>query len=271
MSIFDDGAKSLRKGTMEPVLDYLRNVDLQSKCRFEFLITRNPAEDIEKGQDLVSNIIDGVAAVGGLAADVLVTKFFLQSLEFPSEASYEFQRVNGRQYVKSIVYPDTVKMEFLESEAGIVRRYLTEWMRKVAIPAPKDGPLNKAATGIGAVLGAVGGAAALGAAGSAGAAVGGFAGGAVVGGAIGASLGLSSPQGAKAGSYVFKDNQKAAKRTGMLLMFPRDNSAPLYPRIMFYGLCIKNIGAYTVNQNDNEPMRYTVEFSIDEIKIPQIL
>lgn len=271
MSIFDDGSKALRKATMEPVLDFLRSTDLQSKCRFEFLITRNPAEDIEKGQDLVSNIIDGVAAVGGLAADVLVTKFFLQSLEFPSEVSYEYHRVNGRQYVKSITYPDTVKMEFLESESGVVRRYLTEWMRKIAVPAPKDGPLNKTGAGVGAVVGAFAGAVAAGAAGSAGAAVGGFAGGAVVGGAIGASLGLSSPEGAKAGSYIFKDNQKSARRTGMLLLFPRDNSAPLYPRIMFYGLCIKSIGMYNLNQNDAEPLKYTVEFSIDEIKIPQIL
>ena len=267
---FDSGPKELRKGTILPVIDYLQRVSLQHKCKFEFLITRNPLDDVDRSQDIASNVVDVALSVAGAAADVLITKFFLQSLSFPSEVSLEYERLNGNKYVKSIVYPESVKMQFLETEDGVVRRYLTEWFKKILIPVPKDGPISKHGLGLGTVAGAAAGGVVGGLAGGAGGAVGGFAAGAVLGGSFGAGLGMGVPE-AKAGSYVFKDNQEAAKRTGMLLMFPKDGSFPLYPRIMFYGLSIMSIGEYSIDQKDDEPLKYDVEFSVDEIKIPQLL
>jgi len=266
---FNAGSKELRKSTILPVLEYLQKVSLQHKCKFEFLITRNPLDDIDKSQDVLSNVVDVALSVAGTAADVLITKFFLQSINFPSEASLEYERLNGNKYVKSIVYPETVKLQFLETEDGIVRRYLTEWFRKIFVPVPKDGPINSKGLGLGAVIGAAAGGVVGGLGGNAGSGAAGFVGGAALGGALGSTLGMGVPE-AKAGSYVFKDNQEAAKRTGMLLMYPKDGSFPLYPRIMFYGLSIMSIGDYTVDQKDEAPLMYDVEFSVDEIKIPQI-
>jgi hypothetical protein len=68
--------------------------------------------------------------------------------------------------------------------------------------------------------------------------------------------------------YVFKDNQEAARRTGMLLMANGRGKFPgYYPRITFYGMIPKAIEDISIGQDNKEHMTYDVSFSVRDIRV----
>lgn len=224
MGVFQDFNQS--------ALDYLRNVDLQHKCKFEFSIIRNPfasvgASGVSKGVQVFRT----VTGAAGLASDVLISKFFLKSLTFPTGIGFEIERVNNTTYPKAITYPEGVTMTFIDSEAGLVRRYITEWMQAIAKPYQKPGLSLSSFIPFAGAFG-------------------------------------SSPYDPKQDSYEFEDNMKAAKRDAILILKPKDSKTPIYPRVMFYGLLPKAHPQLEVMQDSADPIEYSIEFTVDNIKVP---
>lgn len=215
------------------------DLDLQYNCKYEFLITRNPLDSIESKSTLSSIVNVGANALGSVV-DILVTRLYIDNIDFPGGISFEYERVNGNNYVKGVSYPDEVTMTFLEDEKGTVRRYLTEWIGSVAVPSVSN---------LGALASAV----------------------------DATGISVAGNANVKEGTYTFKDNQEQAKRTGLLLMKNASESDfPLpgfdkYPRIMFYGLVIKANPTYSIGHEKTDHMAYNVLFSIDEIKIPLLI
>ena len=73
--------------------------------------------------------------------------------------------------------------------------------------------------------------------------------------------------------YVFKDNQEAARRTGILLLANSRGKFPTvgYPRITFFGLCPKDIGDITVSHDEKDNLTYDVNFSVRDVRISQLI
>lgn len=237
-------------------LEYLTNLDLQAQCRFELFLVRNPLKQLSAGANTggvlgaLNTVANVTTSVVGAAADLFVSKFHIQEISLPSDIKIEFERVNGSRHAKEVVYPETVTMKILADDAGLVRRYLAQWRSEVIVPAGTRGGILGVAAG--AAAGAIGG----------------------IGGAAVSGLTSSLSDGGfpgEEGTYVFKDNQEAAKRIGTLVLKPNDSSAGLiskYPRIMLYGLVFQELGDYTFRQDESSPLMYELTCSLDEIKIP---
>jgi hypothetical protein len=239
-------------------LDYLINLDLQAQCKFELFLVRNPINQGALGantNDTVGKInaaVNVATSIVGVAADLFVMKFHIQEITVPNEIKIEYERINGNKYAKNVMYPETINLKILADDAGLVRRYITQWKNEIMVPAGTRGVLGGVA---GAVAGAVGGAA----------------GGVITG--LSSSLNSGGFPGEE-GTYVFKDNQEAAKRTGMLLLKPINESAGLisrYPRIMMHGVVYQEMDDYNLKQDSSDPLMYNLTCSVDEVKIPNLL
>lgn len=70
--------------------------------------------------------------------------------------------------------------------------------------------------------------------------------------------------------YALRENQLAAKRTGMVLLEEKggNRDVPIYPRIMLWGLGIQAIAPVTLNHEDANPLEYEVTCSLDRVYIP---
>lgn len=218
------------------VFRYLLDADLQHKCHFEFTILRNPFAGFSGQVGGGSGIAAGInAAVGtaGLAADVLVTKFFLESIEFPLGINLEYNDYNGRKRVENIVHPEEVTLRFIETEGAVVLRYFTQWRNEIVVPETTK--MGQSLTD-----------------------------------SLVASLPFASMFTGNEGGYVFRDNQKAAKRTGMLLIKPKSGQVELtnFPRILFHGLMFKSLSNQNVGQGATENMTWDITLSVEDIKVP---
>jgi len=239
-------------------LDYLTNLDLQAQCKFELFLVRNPINQFATGANTGGTLgaanaaINVATSVVGVAADLFVMKFHIQEITVPNEIKIEYERINGNKYAKAVIYPETINLKILADDAGLVRRYITQWKNEIMVPAGTRGVLGGVA---GAVAGAVGGAA----------------GGVLTG--LSSSLNSGGFPGEE-GTYVFKDNQEAAKRTGMLLLKPTNSGANLisrYPRIMMHGVVYQELNDYNLKQDNPDPLMYDLTCSVDEVKIPNLL
>ena len=72
--------------------------------------------------------------------------------------------------------------------------------------------------------------------------------------------------------YVFKSNQRAAKRTGMLILRSvQNNKTPLFPRVMLYGLKLAAIDNIELDQKNHEPLTISATFSVERVYIPTLI
>ena len=73
-------------------------------------------------------------------------------------------------------------------------------------------------------------------------------------------------------SYVFADNQIAAKKIGIVILGNTHGKLnPLhYPRTMLYGLRPTSLGNITLGHEETGAITYDVEFSVDEVSTPLI-
>jgi hypothetical protein len=215
----------------DAAFQYLLSAEMQHKCKFEFSIIRNPLANIgTSGISGSVSVARTIVSAAGLAADVVISKFFLQSITFPTGVSFETERINNITYIKGLVYPESVSMTFIDVEAGLTRRYLTEWMKNIVKPYESPNLLQS----LNPFKGLIG----------------------------------SSSYDPQEGSYVFEDNIKAAKRDAILILKPKDNSFPVYPRFMFYGLLPKGSPTLTIGQDEQDIIKYEQEFTVDDIKTP---
>lgn len=104
-------------------VDLLVNTSLQNKCAFEILIYPKTFPKTISGQALV-------------AMESLIMRTYLYSIEDIILTGFEYQRSGGVQWVKDLIYPESVTMTFLETGLGVVKSYLRKWMDEVAVNIP---------------------------------------------------------------------------------------------------------------------------------------
>jgi hypothetical protein len=97
------------------VVEYLANVQLQHKNKWEFVLV--PALSVS------GFIFSGLFTVA--------TKFYLQNINIPF-VEYETERVNHETYIKNIKYPEEFSATFLEDEKGSVLRLLKSWQADIS-------------------------------------------------------------------------------------------------------------------------------------------
>lgn len=70
--------------------------------------------------------------------------------------------------------------------------------------------------------------------------------------------------------YVFANNQDASERIGILLMGTASKKGQKFPRIMFYGLKLKNIEDIVIGYTEQNNLTYSVNCTVREIAAPLI-
>lgn len=142
---------------------------------------------------------------------------------------------NMEKYARDIKSPESVTMSFIDDSKGVVRRYLIAWLKQSAIVS-----YNKASKSDDSY----------------------------------AQKGFKKTFVAQDNvSYVFADNQLAAKKTGILLLGNTVGKLidPLnFPRTMLYGLRPHSVGELSGSQEDGTVMTYDVTFAVDEVATPLI-
>ena len=125
-------------------------------------------------------------------------------------------------------------MNFIDDRYGTVRRFLISWLKDTAIVS-----YNKASNDL----------------------------------VTGAKAGLSKVFTTQDSvSYVFADNQIAAKKIGIVILGnTKGELNPLYyPRTMLYGLRPTSLGNIVLSHEETGAITYDVEFSVDEVATPLI-
>ncbi len=173
----------------------------------------------------------------GVGMDILINRLYIESIEINNN-TFTSERIDDNQFIKAIEYADEISIEFLEDEKGLVRRYLSEWEDCICYPAKQFG------NGIGI---------------------------SDVAGLIDTEKNTFEKIDIEKTGYIFRDDQEYAKRTGMLLLQKANGGIPLYPRVMFYGMVIKNVGSFTIGHTETGNLTYTVSFAVDDVKIPLLI
>lgn len=104
-------------------VDLLVNTSLQNKCAFEILIYPKTFPKTISGKALT-------------AIESLIMRTYLYSIEDIILTGFEYQRSGEVQWVKDLIYPESVTMTFLEIGLGVVKSYLRKWMDEVAVNIP---------------------------------------------------------------------------------------------------------------------------------------
>ena len=101
----------------------LANTSLQNKCLFEILIYPQTFPTSVKGLALA-------------ALELLVLRTYVYAIEEMVLTGVEYQRSGGVQWVKDLIYPESVTFTFLETGLGTVKNYLRTWMDTIATLQP---------------------------------------------------------------------------------------------------------------------------------------
>jgi hypothetical protein len=99
----------------------LTYADLQHKNQFEIVFT----------PDLSGETLSKLKATGYATLDSIITKLYVQTIEAVFVA-YTYERVDNKQYIKDVEYPESIKMTFLETDLGAVRTYMNSWSNSIA-------------------------------------------------------------------------------------------------------------------------------------------
>lgn len=161
-------------------------------------------------------------------AGIAVTKLYLQSVSFPPSVGFEYTRIHEQQFISGVSHPDTVSLRFLEDENGSTIRYLRLWVNDIYAEPDPSSSVELVK---------------------------------------GVFKGFGS--GNLDNGYVLRENQVGARRIGIMMLDKKSGEGiPTYPRIMLYGLCIKEIAAVTFDHESKDPLAYDVTCSVDRIFIP---
>lgn len=101
----------------------LESLDFQNRNIFEILLYPKSVE---------SNPSD-LASLGSAALDSIIAKLYIQSIDVPmlGLTSESYNELKG---TKDIEYPTGCSITFIETEAGIVRNYLNNWLKEIVFP-----------------------------------------------------------------------------------------------------------------------------------------
>jgi len=111
-TIADNSTGLLNQGTRS----LLQLLDPQNKNIFDFI--------------LIPNSVFSLNTLKTGAADVLTMKTYLQSINL-TLPSFEYEKLNDVKSIKMIEYSDSITFNLLETQAGIIRTYLSNWWDEV--------------------------------------------------------------------------------------------------------------------------------------------
>ena len=117
--------KNTTKGTSlinQAAMELFQLTDFQQKNQFEIVLL--PEEFINLRGDTLK---DTAKRVAKSALDLTVAQFYVQNMDIPHNA-VEFTRYDNLQAVQDMTYADEVTITFIETEAGLVRQFLANWM-----------------------------------------------------------------------------------------------------------------------------------------------
>lgn len=114
----------------EAEMAILSNISLQNKCLFEVIIYPQKFASSSSGLALQ-------------AVEMTVMKLYLHSIDDIVLTGVEYQRSGGVQWVKDLIYPESVTFSFIETGAGFIKAYLRKWYNEIAVPTSMNLSINK--------------------------------------------------------------------------------------------------------------------------------
>ena len=97
---------------------------------------KNVFEVILYPADLTSNLT--LAGAGTAVLDTIITRLHLQSIS-PAFKEIEYGDADITKFIKGLVRPTTITINFLENEKGVVRTYLQSWLNEIVVEDPLFG------------------------------------------------------------------------------------------------------------------------------------
>ena len=113
-----EGTSILNKAAME----LFQLTDFQQKNQFEIILLPETAKNL-RGEDTWST----TKRIAKSALDLVVAQFYIQNIDIPHN-SVEYARYDNLQAVQDMAYADEITITFIETEAGLVRQFLANWM-----------------------------------------------------------------------------------------------------------------------------------------------
>jgi hypothetical protein len=144
MAIFSDSFIKTYKKTVDVAAllneaDYavLSNLSLQNRCLFELIIYSEPPSAEQTFADTAKQL--ALDAVG-----LLVMRLYIVAINDIPLIGLEYQRTGGMNWVKDMIYPDSITMSFMEIGIGAVKKYFKEWQDQIATynPVTRDYVFN---------------------------------------------------------------------------------------------------------------------------------
>lgn len=118
MSTTTKGTSILNQAAME----LFQLTDFQQKNQFEIILLPEVAHNLRG-----DNAWDNTRRIAKSALDLVVAQFYIQSMDVPHN-SVEYSRYDNLQAVQDMAYADEITITFIETEAGLVRHFLANWM-----------------------------------------------------------------------------------------------------------------------------------------------
>jgi len=72
-----------------------------------------------------------------LSMDNTITNLYIRSISIPFP-SFEYEGLGAQKYISKLNYPEEVSITFIETELGIVKKYLASWFDDIVISDQKD-------------------------------------------------------------------------------------------------------------------------------------
>jgi hypothetical protein len=210
-------------------ISLLTHLDLQWKNQFEILFMPHYIPATVNKSDVALN-------VANIALDAAIASLHIQNISGIKLPDIEVIDINGIKHVTGITSPDDITMEFIENDLGLVRLFLQRWMNKIYTPMKTYNPVldgfqkSKSAAG----------------------------GGYEVNSNVN-SEGTSS-------YYVFRDNQKAAKKDATIVLKGTTGLPTIGGWIKLEGLKLKSASGFDIGQKEEEPLMITATMSVDMVK-----
>jgi hypothetical protein len=120
----------------------LQNLDPANKNLFQFILYPKLLDDTSLALSVGGSLAQGIK---DLAFDTLIAQIYIRSLDL-AFISIQYERMNEIQTPRKIEFPDTITLQILEDESGLVGNYLYKWMNSIIFPVfERDGqsPLTR--------------------------------------------------------------------------------------------------------------------------------
>ena len=114
------------------ILELFKTMSLQGKNQFEIIFV--PKKSIQGVQSVNAKNFSFTQTLKSISlteiADQAIATFMIDEIDIPF-SSFEYERIQNKQYVTALTHPEECTLTFLETELGLTRMWLHAWLNEI--------------------------------------------------------------------------------------------------------------------------------------------